>query len=117
MIPVGQQPLTAVAAPRFALNYMATIPTFCVYLSLVKRIPDTVHLDFCIPADTDLLRKLRDRLGRLGATPKETFKIEPEASCIVTIPISLKEELASYGLLGLRLLDDLDVEPCSAQLN
>jgi hypothetical protein len=60
--------------------------------------------------------KLLELLLRFGATPKETFVVYPDKTeYAVSFPIHVQDQLANYGLLSLRLLDELDVEPCSVQ--
>ena len=73
------------------------------------RRPGTVFLHFDVGTNRDVRRTLYEKLVRFGAMPEES-------AAGVSVPVGIKHEVATFGLLGLRLLDDLDVEPCAAQL-
>ena len=78
--------------------------------------PGTVHMHFDVGMHRDVQRKLCEKLVQFGATPKESFIAEPNPTCLVSFPVGIKDEVAIHGLIGLRLGDDLDIEPFSAQL-
>src|SRR5437764_373724 len=72
---------------------------------------NTVYLEFDLGSDGDAGRKLSAQLLRLGAAPWTG-----ETDCTVFLPLQLKDEFANYGLLSLRLLDELAVHPCGVRL-
>jgi hypothetical protein len=80
------------------------------------NVPDTVHMHFYLGAHSDVQRQLYQKLMRFGAMPKESRIVAPALNCMVSFPAGIEDQLASHGLLGLRLVDDLDIETFSARL-
>src|SRR5438552_2958538 len=82
--------------------------------------PNAIYLEFDLGSDADAHRELFDLLVQSGGTPNETVLRGGAAAAqpryTISLPINLKKQLADYGLPSFRLLDELDVEPCSVEL-
>src|SRR5262245_14715401 len=79
--------------------------------------PNMACLHFELGSDHEACRRLLDQFIALGANPEQQpVVVDAPVRYRLSIPIRLKSELETYLRLALRLLDEMDVEPCHVEL-